>query len=128
LRVAALTEPDQRLTVRGAALDLDHEPPGVGGAMWRGERMGGDEEQLTLADDGVLPAAPLVDVLERHGAAEHVEDLVRRVVVEVAPPVRAADDHGGELRVLPDDLVADGWLEARPVLLDPPPPVRAAEE
>src|SRR6185295_18896726 len=89
--------------------------------------VGGDEEQLALADHGVLPAAPLVDVLERHGAAEHVEDLVRRVVVEVAPTVRAADDHGGELRVLPDHLVADGRLEARPVLLDPSPQVRADE-
>ena len=58
LRVAPLAEPDQRLPVRGAALDLDHEPPGVGGAMGRVERVGGDEEQLTLADDGVLAGGP----------------------------------------------------------------------
>ena len=58
LRVASLAEPDQRLLVRGAALDLDHEPPGVGGAMGRVERVGGDKEQLTLADDGVLRRPP----------------------------------------------------------------------
>src|SRR6266566_5493007 len=85
--------------------------------MWRERR---HEHDLALADH-LLVAPAALDVLEDHVAPEHVEDLVGRVDVEVAPGVRAVDDHRRELRVLPDDLVADGGLEGVAVLVDPVP-------
>jgi hypothetical protein len=47
--------------------------------------------------------------------------------VEVTPGVGAVDDHGRELRILPDDLVADGWREGVAVLLDPVPELAGKE-
>src|SRR5688572_4958511 len=66
-------------------------------------------------------AAAAVHVFEDHVALQHVEDLVGGIDVEIASRVRSADDHGGELRVFPDDLVADRWLERLAMLLDPVP-------
>jgi hypothetical protein len=84
------------------------------------------QAQLPLADD-LLVAPALHHVLEAHRASEHVEDLVGWVHVEVAAGVRPADDHRGELRVLPDHLVADRRLEGGPVLFDPLPQVEGDE-
>jgi hypothetical protein len=124
--IAALAEPEERLGLLGPALDLDHEPPRVSGAVGRMRNQGGQQAHLALADDPLVPPA-ILHVLEAHRAPEHVEDLVGGVHVEVTPGVRPADDHRGELRVLPDHLVADRRLEAGPVLLDPAPQVEGDE-
>src|SRR5262249_52538566 len=109
-RVTALAEPLQRLGLVGPALDLDHQSPGARRPVRRMRRARRHQHDLALADY-LLVAPATLDVLEDHVAPEHVEDLVGRVDVEVAPGVRAVDDHRRELRVLPDDLVADGRLE-----------------
>src|SRR3989442_1997389 len=119
-RVAALAEPDEGLCLGELALDLDDETPGVGRAVRRVRRQGGHQEHAALADDLRLTLAAL-HVFEDHVALEHVKDLVGGVDVEVAARVRPADDHGRELRILPDDLVAHGRLERVAVLLDPAP-------
>src|SRR5262249_57473095 len=90
----------------------------------RGE--GRHQHDLALADH-LLVAPAALDVLEDHVAPQHVEDLVGGIDVEVAPGVRAVDDHRRELRILPDDLVADGGFEGVPVLVDPVPELAGEE-
>jgi len=120
--IAPLAEPEQRLGLLGATLDLDHQPPGVRRAVRRMRHAGRQQAHLALADDPLAPST-IVHVLEPHRAPEHVEDLVGGVHVEIATGVRPPDDHRGELRIFPDHLVADRRLEGGPVLLDPLPQV-----
>src|SRR6266403_6412189 len=84
------------------------------------------ESAPALADDLGLASA-LLHEFQDHVALEHVEDLVGGIDVEVSARIRAADDHRRELRVFPDDLVADRWLEGVAVVLDPPPEVERGE-
>src|SRR2546421_7569112 len=122
LRVALRAEPDEGLRLPGLALDLDDETPRVGRAGRRRRREGRHQQEPALADD-LGRASALLHVFQDHVALEHVEDLVGGIDVEVSARIRAADDHRRELRVFPDDLVADRWLEGMAVVLDPPPEV-----
>src|SRR5258706_14787842 len=84
------------------------------------------ESASALADDLGLASA-LLHVFQHHVALEHVEDLVGGIHVEVSARIRTADDHRRELRVFPDDLVADRWLEGMAAVLAPPPQVARGE-
>jgi hypothetical protein len=126
LSIAPLAEPHERFGLGRRAFDLDHEPPRVRRAVrgMRGQR--GEQAHLAFTNDlGV--ALAVLQVLEHHVALEHVEDLVGRIDVEVPPRVGAADHHRGELRILPDHLVADRGLEGRAVVLDPSPEAKRHE-
>ena len=80
--------------------------------------MGRQEEHLALADGDVARAAVLPDP-QHHVAAELVEELVARVVVEVGALVGAADDGDDEVALVPDLGVADRRAQLLAVLLDP---------
>src|SRR5206468_12309788 len=90
-RVTALAEPLQRFGLVGPALALDAQSPGARWPVRRMRRERRHEHDLALADP-LLVATAALDVLEDHVAPEHVEELVGRVDVEVAPGVRAVDD------------------------------------
>ena len=80
--------------------------------------MGGQEEHLALADRDVAWRAVLPDA-QHHVAAQLVEELVARVVVEVGALVRAADDGHDEVALVPDLGVADRRPQLLAVVLDP---------
>ena len=77
------------------------------------------EKDITFANDDVIKLA-VVEHLQHHVTLELVEELFDGIVVEVGALVRASDDEGHHVGVLPDLLVAHGWLQQMSVLIDPP--------
>ena len=123
-------------TFPGRAGPLDHQADRAGhGPLRRVADVGGQEEDLALADGDVSGAAVLPHPQD-HVAAQLVEELVAGVVVEVGALVGPADDGHDEVTVVPDLGVADRRLQLLAVLVDPagevdgdhvrPPPVLRA--
>src|SRR6185437_12293479 len=76
------------------------------------------QEDFALPDRHVVVLA-VVDDLEHHVAAQLVEELLDRVVVEIGSLVGAAD-HGNHQRGVPPDLlIADRRLQQMLVFVDP---------
>ena len=76
------------------------------------------EKDLPFADRHVVYSARFGN-LQEHIAAQLVEELLGRVVMEIGPLVRAADDLHDHARILEHRLIANRRLQQMAVLVNP---------
>src|SRR5215471_4723608 len=87
-------------------------------ALWRVAQMRRREKDLPFADRHIVYSARFGN-LQEHIAAQLVEELLGRVVMEVGPLVRAADDLHDHARILEHRLIANRRLQQMAVLVNP---------
>jgi hypothetical protein len=80
--------------------------------------MGREEEDFAFPNDNIGKFA-FVEYLQNHVALKLIKELFHRIIVKIGALVWAADHHNHHVRVFPDLLVSDGWLQQVSMLLDP---------
>ncbi len=119
LLAAVEAEPLEAVAVLGAARAFDHEPDRARDrALRRMAHVRRQHEDLALTDGHVVDLSVLGD-LHDDVAAQLVEELLHRVVVEIHALVWTAHDLHRHAGVLEHQLVGDGGLQEVLVGLDP---------
>lgn len=119
-RAAVEAEPLEAVEVLLAPRSLDHQSDRtLDRALRRMAHVRRQEEDLAFTDRHVEDPAALGN-LQQHVALDLIEEFLHRVVVEVDPLVRAADDHDHHLGLGVEELlVADRRLQQMLVFRDP---------
>ena len=116
---AVFAKPKQAIFFTWTAVQFHDQADAASRALGRMRHFGGQQKNFTLLDRD-SHRLTFVDDAKHHVPFHHVVKLFGFVVVVVFAAIRASNDHNDEvLVVIVHHLVANGWFEAVPVVVDP---------
>jgi hypothetical protein len=117
---AVKAEPLEAVPVLGPPSVLDDDSNrAILRPLRRVPQMYRQQEDFASADRHVVHAAGIVN-FQDHVAAQLIEELLARVVVEIDPLVRSANDLHDHPGILENQFVADRRFQEMAVRVDPP--------